>query len=218
MLRTRPSVPMFTSRLGAVFVTVLMKPTSARSSACSRSFWSARAAAAVTASRAPARRRARGRRRSPRHASPFALDELDGAALVAASAPGRLALRIDPAGASEATLPVEPVHDVELGIAQRAGERAAQRLACLERDDELGHRRAREPRAQDAEQEGRPARRRTRRRRAAGTHRRRDGRDLVADRRGARWRPGRRCRRRSPATASLPHRRTRAAPAADEHA
>ena len=65
-----------------------------------------------------------------------------------------MALRVDPAGASEAALPVEPVQDVELGLAECAGESVAKRRASLERDDELGHRRAREAYAQDAEQEG----------------------------------------------------------------
>ena len=63
-------------------------------------------------------------------------------------------LWIDPAGASEPALRVNPVQDVELGLTQCAGESVAKRSASLECDDELGHRRAREAYAQDAQQEG----------------------------------------------------------------
>ena len=87
-------------------------------------------------------------------ADAVALDELHGAALVRRRLLDALALKVDPAGAPEAATPVEPVHDVELGIAERACERAPERLSCVQRHDELRHRRACEPRAQDAEQEG----------------------------------------------------------------
>ncbi len=130
-----------------------MNATSARSSACRRSFWSARAAAAVTASRCSGSASSAAVVDDRGDALAVPLDELHGASLVRGGLRDAVTLGSTQPPA-ETVPPVEPVHDVELRIAQRACKRVAKGLARIERHEQLRDGRAREADPQDPEEEG----------------------------------------------------------------
>ncbi len=137
MFRMRPSVPMFTSRLGAVLVTVFMKATSAWSAAWRRSFWSARRAASTVAPTTSGSASSRLSYTTAAIRSPRVVDELQRLGLGRGGVGYRPALRIHPAATGEAAVLVEPVEDAELVVAESIRERVADRPAGVEGVHEL---------------------------------------------------------------------------------
>ena len=62
-------------------------------------------------------------------------------------------LGVHPGRSSEPSAAVEPVDDVERGVSEGVREGVAERRARLQREHDLGHRRAREARLEDPEEE-----------------------------------------------------------------
>ena len=88
------------------------------------------------------------------HCLAVLLDQLDPAPRILRRVGHGAALGVHPGSSSEAAAAVESVHDVDRRVAERGCEGVTERRPGLQRERDLRHRRARESRVEDPEEEG----------------------------------------------------------------